>query len=118
MITFPVVELLDRLAIAKIKVDKGLDAKEEFEYYFNQATKFDLASVIDLLDELEQVHLQIWALESDIRKGYDEQLGYEEIGRRAVQIRNHNNKRVTIKNKLAERLGDSIREIKADHLSC
>lgn len=117
MITFPVVELLDRLAIAKIKVDKGLDAQQEFEYYFKQATQFDLASVIDLLDELEQVHLRIWALESDIRRGYDEQLGYEEIGRRAVQIRNFNNRRVAIKNQLAERLGDPIREIKHDHLS-
>jgi hypothetical protein len=117
MITFPVVELLDRLAIAKIKVDKGLDAQQEFDYYFKQATNFDLALVIDLLDELEQIHLQIWALESDLRQGYEDKLGYEEIGRRAVEIRNLNNKRVIIKNKLAERLGDPIRERKSDHLS-
>jgi hypothetical protein len=117
MITFPVVELLDRLAIAKIKVDKGLDAQQEFDYYFKQASQFDLASVIDLLDELEQIHLKIWALESDLRRGLEHNLGYEEIGRRAVDIRNFNNKRVKLKNQLAERLGDPIREIKHDHLS-
>ena len=117
MITFPVAELLDRLAIAKIKVDKGLAAHQEFEYYLKQATQFDLASVIDLLDELEQIHLKIWSLESELRKGYEDDLGYEEIGRRAVTIRNLNNVRVKLKNQLAERLGDPIREIKTDHLS-
>lgn len=117
MITFPVIELLDRLAIAKIKVDNGLDAQLEFDYYLKQATQFDLAGVIDLLDELEQIHLAIWALESDLRNGYEDRLGYEEIGRRAVEIRNYNNRRVKIKNQLAERLGDPIREIKKDHLS-
>jgi len=116
-ITFPVVELLDRLVIAKIKVDKGLDSQLEYTYYAEQAKQFNLSSVQCLLEELEKTHLAIWALESKLRQGLEEQLGYEEIGRRAVEIRNFNNTRVTIKNRLAEQLNDPIREIKHDHLS-
>jgi hypothetical protein len=117
MIFFPVVELLDRLVIAKIKLDKGLGNQAEYDYYAEQAKRFDLEPVQPLLERLEVVHLSIWALESDLRRGLEDNLGYEEIGRRAVEIRNYNNIRVTIKNNLAEALGDPVREIKHDHLS-
>jgi hypothetical protein len=116
-ITFPVIELLDRLVIAKIKLDKTNANQDEYDYYAKQADQFDLTTVRTLLDELEQVHLAIWALESDLRRGLEENLGLEEIGRRAVAIRNHNNRRVEIKNQLAEQLECSVREIKKDHLS-
>jgi hypothetical protein len=116
-ITFPVVELLDRLVIAKIKMDKGLNNRVEYDYYARQADHFDLMEVKPLLDELEQIHLSIWTLESDLRRGLEDNLGLEEIGRRAVIIRNYNNRRVEIKNQLAEQLECSVREIKKDHLS-
>jgi hypothetical protein len=35
-----------------------------------------------------------------------------EIGRRALEIRDYNNKRVMFKNLIAEKLNDPIREIK------
>ena len=38
-------------------------------------------------------------------------------GRRAILIRNWNNKRIAIKNSLAEILNCPVREIKQDHLS-
>ena len=116
-ITFPIIELLDRLTIAKIKIDKGLDSQAEYDYYANQARQFDLTSVKSLLDDLEETHLSIWALESDLRRGLENNLGYEEIGRRAVDIRNYNNQRVNIKNQLADALGDPIKEVKHDHVS-
>ena len=114
---FPVIELIDRYTIAKIKADKGLSVTEELAWYTNQLLQYDTTNVKDLVDELEQIHLGIWALESAIRQGFDDQLGYEEIGRRAVKIRNLNNRRVALKNNIAEKLGCSIREIKKNHLS-
>lgn len=115
---FPVVELLDRLVIAQIKFDKlgGLN-RDELDFYSKQAHNYDIASVADLLDELKEIHLGIWALESDLRRGLEEDLGFEEIGRRAVAIRNWNNRRVKIKNELATKLGCVVQEYKKDHLS-
>jgi hypothetical protein len=118
MITFPIIELLDRLVIAKIKMDKTNGANQsEYDYYAEQASHLDLTVVKPLLDRLEDVHLSIWELESDLRRGMEHNLGYEEIGRRAVEIRNYNNIRVNVKNNLAEALGDTVREIKYDHIS-
>ena len=46
------------------------------------------------------------------------ELPLEEIGRRAILIRDWNNKRVAIKNHIAEQLKtDQVRETKTDHLS-
>jgi len=41
----------------------------------------------------------------------------EEIGRRAIAIRDWNNKRLVLKNSAAELLKCDVREIKKDHLS-
>ena len=40
-----------------------------------------------------------------------------EIGRRAIAIRDMNNKRIAFKNTIAEKLNDPVREVKQDHLS-
>jgi hypothetical protein len=44
-------------------------------------------------------------------------LDLAEIGRRAIAIRDWNNKRITYKNSIAELFGLELREIKTDHLS-
>ena len=117
-IFFPIVELLDRLVIARIKLRKlGGENQAEYDYYMDQAQQYDLDSVQELLDKLEDIHLRIWALESDIRRGLEGTLGLEEVGRRAIEIRNFNNQRVRIKNELAEQLQCPVREIKRDHVS-
>jgi hypothetical protein len=116
-ITFPVIELLDRLIIAKIKLDKTNANHDEYAYYQTQAEQFDLAPVQNLLDELEHIHRTIWSLESELKSGVEDQLSLEEIGRRAIAIRNQNNLRIKIKNQLAEQLNCTVREIKQDHLS-
>jgi len=117
-IFFPIIELLDRLVIAQIKMTKsGNENQAEYNFYIDQANQYDLSKVDQLLKDLEAVHLQIWSLESDLRKGLESNLGYEEIGRRAVEIRNWNNKRIQIKNQMAEILNCEVREVKIDHIS-
>ena len=56
-------------------------------------------------------------LESELKSSMEAQLELAEIGRRAIEIRNFNNKRIQLKNAIAEKLGCSVREIKAQHIS-
>lgn len=116
-IVFPVIELFDRLAVAEIKWERTQENHEELEWYTNQANGFDRAIISDLYDQLKQIHNKIWELESAIRQGNEEKLGLEEVGRRALLIRDWNNKRVQIKNQMASLLSCPVKEIKRDHLS-
>jgi hypothetical protein len=114
---FPVIELVDRYAIAKLKLFKTNANQAEVAFYQAQLATYDLASIANELNELYGIHEQIWSLESELKSGMEAQLSLEEIGRRAIQIRNWNNKRVAVKNLIAEKLGCSVREIKKDHIS-
>lgn len=51
------------------------------------------------------------------QKGTEANLPLEEIGRRAIKIRDWNNRRIALKNSMAEKLDCTVREIKKDHLS-
>lgn len=116
-IAFPIIELIDRLAIADVKFKRTGANADELTWYMNQANSIDLASVEDLYVNLVAIHNQIWELESELKTGREASLPLEEIGRRAIAIRDHNNKRVAIKNAIAERFNCPVREIKQDHLS-
>ena len=117
-ITFPIIELIDRLAIAEIKFKRTQGAnEEELTWYLNQALPYDLTEVEDLYINLVAIHNQIWDLESELKTGREAELPLEEIGRRAIAIRDWNNQRIRVKNAIAERLECTVREIKQDHLS-
>jgi hypothetical protein len=114
---FPVIELFDRLAIAEVKWERTHSNQEELDWYRLQVQDFDLDLVKTYFDELKNIHNTIWGLEAELKSGLEEELSLEEIGRRAILIRNWNNKRITIKNSIAEILNCPVREIKQDHLS-
>jgi L-lactate utilization protein LutC len=118
MIFFPAVELLDRLAIARVKWRRTQANVEELDYYEHQAQQLNMDSQCDkAMQELETIHDTIWELEKELKSGREQELSLEEIGRRAIAIRDHNNRRIKYKNLLAERVGCPVREIKKDHLS-
>lgn len=115
---FPVGEMLDRLAIARVKWRHTGANSEELDFYENQAQNLALDDhCVGLIQQLELIHATIWNLEKELKSGKEHQLPLEEIGRRAIIIRDHNNQRIRCKNILAEHLGCLIREIKKDHLS-
>jgi len=116
-ITFPVVELFDRYAIAYVKWQRTHLNKDELEYYQQQVDQFEVDLVREPLDTLIGIHNIIWDLEWQLKTGVEDKLSFEEIGRRAIIIRDFNNKRVTSKNKIAELLNDTVKEFKQDHLS-
>jgi hypothetical protein len=114
---FPVIELFDRLSIAEIKFEKTQANANELKWYQLQAKNYNLEIVQAELAELKQIHLRIWELEKELKSGTEQNIPLEEIGRRAIAIRNHNHERIKLKNRLAELLKCSVREIKRDHVS-
>ena len=115
---FPIIELIDRLSIAEVKQNMTNDNDIELEFYQQQCQDLDWNAINDFYAQLLQVHSEIWQLESKLRQGRDDELGLEEIGRRAIKIRDYNNKKTAIRNRIADILGiDDVREKKVDHCS-
>lgn len=114
---FPISELVDRYTIARLKFDRTQANQDELDFYNTQIASLDLTKINQELDELFQIHHHIWDLESELKSGVEHRLSLEEIGRRAIEIRDWNKKRIKTKNLIADRLGSSVKEIKKDHLS-
>jgi hypothetical protein len=117
MTFFPVIELVDRYSIACLKYDKTQANKEELDFYKQQLDKYDIVLISQEIKDLYIIHKQIWELESQLKSGKENELPLDEIGRRAIAIRDLNNKRIKLKNQAADKLGCTVREIKKDHLS-
>lgn len=115
---FPIFELVDRYVIAMLKYNKTQANQAELDFYRDQLSTYDLTVVNSELSELYNIHSNIWALESELKSGQENRLPLEEIGRRAIEIRNWNNQRIALKNAIAAKLGQGeIIEIKRNHLS-
>lgn len=104
-VPMPVSELADRYTIAILKFDRLPDTEidksllsMQIEYY-KQGLPSSPES-LDLINSLYKVNGQMWDAEHDIRRAMDQTLGLEEIGRRAIVIRDLNKTRVSIKNQL------------------
>ena len=115
---FPIIEIVDRYAIAVVKHEKtNGDNQEELNFYLDQINEVG----IDLLDpklvELIEHHRYVWSLEDDFKKAKIDNLPLEEIGRRALYIRDIGYRRVDLKNDFAELLNDPVREIKKEHIT-
>jgi hypothetical protein len=115
---FPVIELVDRYAIAVVKHEKTQGAnQEELEFYLDQINEIDINTSDPKLLELIEHHRYVWSLEDDFKKAKIDNLPLEEIGRRALYIRDIGYRRVDLKNDFAKILGDPVREIKQDHVT-
>ena len=116
--SFPVIELVDRYTIARVKYDKTNGANAaELDFYTAQLAKLDVELIQAELSVLEDIHRRIWAMEDDFKKCRIDGADLSEIGQRALDIRDLNNYRVQYKNSIADKLNDPVREIKQDHTS-
>lgn len=115
--TFPVIELVDRYAIAQLKFDKTKANLQELNFYNSKLKNYDLDLIAEDLDQLYHIHSNIWSLEAELKSGREQNLSLEELGRRAILIRDWNHQRIELKNSMAKKLGCEVREIKKDHLS-
>lgn len=111
-------EIIDRheIAILKhIKFPDNKDASNMFMLY--NKIMFSLGLLEHpLRDDLHNIHRDIWSLEYDIRMGKEGVLGLEEVGRRAIAIRELNAKRIAIKNRIDAEYG-TMKEVKFEHAS-
>ncbi len=118
----PLAEVLDRLSILKLKIErineehlkKELDA---FSIAINEFKNKGIKINDSWLNDLYNINAKIWTLEADIRKGKEGELGLEEVGRRAILIRNLNRERVAIKNRIIEETGIGFKDVKINHAS-
>lgn len=117
----PIGEILDRYSIAILKKERANaenqqeieDLTKEIESYKSTHNEF----VEELIGKLIEINGKIWDLESDIRKGKEGELGLEEVGRRAIKIREFNKIRVGYKNDTVEVFGEGYKDIKMNHAS-
>lgn len=118
-IIMPIAEVVDRWTIAKLKLERLTDEdpiilKQQVDYY---AVGLDFTD--DLLSEfarqLYEVNSQMWHAEYAIRLGQDLALGLEEIGRRALHIRDLNLLRCRIKNEIVGHTKSGFREVKMNY---
>lgn len=110
----PIGDIADRYSICKLKSERlGLDNTKELEELKNELDKYN--GIDTYVDRLYEVNGQIWDLESDIRKEKEDELGLEEVGRRAIKIRGFNNIRVGYKNEISSKYNEGFIEVKMNH---
>jgi len=103
-------EFLDRLSILLHKTQKiGPSAYPEFIKYVGkfllEINLSDFDKAIEGFRNLYEINGKIWFLESELRKGYEKELGLQEIGKRALKIRDLNTQRIKEQNRLIESFG-------------
>ena len=114
MYKFPVIELVDRWCIAKLKYSKLGNNKEELDFYTDQLHDIDFELIQKELDRLYEVHAQVWEVEDDFKKKrVDDQFDLAEIGRRAWYVRDIMEERYVLKNIIADKLNDPVKERKS-----
>jgi len=118
----PLSEILDRYTILQLKSQR-IDRErfsEELSVYEEALRDFQRRGVPvkpEWIQALLEINGRIWDLEAGIRSGKEGELGLEEVGRRAIAIRDINRERVDMKNRIAEETGSGFLEHKADHAS-
>lgn len=115
----PVLELIDRLCIARVKHIRTNGANQiELDWYEDKFRQLPQSSELnDAIGAMTDIHHAIWDLEWQLKSGVEQMLSLQEIGRRAIAIRDFNNKRITYKNTVAKLLGHAVTELKQDHLA-
>jgi hypothetical protein len=114
MYKFPIIELVDRWCIAKLKYSKLGNNKEELDFYTEQLHDIDFELIQKELDRLYEVHAQVWEVEDDFKKKrVDDQFDLAEIGRRALYVRDIMEERYVLKNIIADKLNDPVKERKS-----
>ena len=101
-IPYPIADLYDKCSIESLKNIRASSDNWAFLDTLRRALITEPNYDPDLYVQLQEINGRIWDLESDIRKGKEGELGLEEVGRRAIAIRNINGERIALKQKIAE----------------
>ena len=117
----PIPEVADRYTIAMLKADR-LPAEEQSHAelqrqidYYKAGLDFTNLALAELVDQLYLSNGKMWDIEGEIRAGQDNELGLEEIGRRALIARDINRRRSAIKNAIVDLSGDGFKDCKMNY---
>ena len=120
-ITTPIPEVADRYTIAILKIERldqteidVEDMQRQIKYY-KEGLDLKNPELSMLVDDLYEINGKMWDAEHAIRKGQDENLGLEEIGKRAIKIRDLNRVRMKVKNDIIELTGDGFKDCKMNY---
>lgn len=111
-------DLIDRLSILTRKIYFNDDTSiSEHRYLEKGLAAFGIdGKLITNVIRLSMMNIEIWNLEHEIRQGGEDKFSLEEIGRRAILIRNLNKRRIDYKNNITAR-DKGFREVKINHRS-
>lgn len=111
-------DIIDRWSIAYLKcVRGGVDTRVEIDEYLKyiEENAYNETDINEAFNLLLDWNGNIWTLESDIRQGKENIIGLEEVGRRAIQIRDFNKERIRVKNQINLKYNEGFQEIKINH---
>lgn len=126
---YPLDELMDKRSIIQLKIERIENneerdrLKKELKDYAWAIEEYIRKGVCtkELVEkwhkELYEINGKIWDLEADIRKGQLKDLTLEEVGKRAIAIRENNGQRVRIKSRIVSVTGAGYKDIKINHAS-
>ena len=113
-------EVADRYTICKLKAAKLPEgSKADFSMqaeHFREGIDFALPGISGILEDLYDVNESIWNVEGAIRRGEEADMSLEEVGRLALQVRDLNRARCTIKNQITT-LAGGFRDCKVNYAS-
>ena len=112
-------DVIDKLSILTRKIYFGdEDSISEHRYLEQGLTSYKVnGKLVTNVMRLTQVNAEIWNLENEIRNGGEAKFTIEEIGRRAIKIRDLNKKRIQYKNKITQLYFSGFVEGKVNHRS-
>lgn len=123
----PLPEAIDKFSILTLKRERlptndpdRVMVEKEYAFYAKVIDAYREEGVVtkdEWVAGMIDINGQCWDLEAAIRQGRDKDLGLEEVGRRALMLRDLNKIRIARKNKIAEDIGMDFFEIKVDHAS-
>lgn len=114
-------DLVDRLSILSRKIYFGEEAAiSEHRHIEQQLIRAGFpGKLVTNVIRVTQMNIEVWNLEHEMRKCAEgtANASLEEVGRRAIKIRDLNRKRIEYKNILNDIAGNQFRETKVNHLS-
>jgi hypothetical protein len=117
--TYTFGELVDKLSILSKKDLFGLPgARNELDTVMKWLTDLGIEAYLILsIIRLTQANNDIWHLENELRNAAEGEMPLDEVGRRAIKIREHNKTRVRYTNELDTICGAYHVTEKVKHLS-
>ena len=84
----PVLELIDRLCIARVKHARTQGANQiELDWYEAKLNQLPQSAELDAaIQSMTDIHHAIWDLEWQLKSGVEQMLSLQEIGRRLCRL--------------------------------